>query len=86
VTTRAITIAAAAEAIWPWLVQMGQDRGGLHSYDWLENLFGLQFRNADRIVPEWQHLAVGDQIRLAPTKGGPDAGSRSPRSNRAGQS
>lgn len=73
-TTRAITIDAVPEAIWPWLVQMGQNRGGLYSYDWLENLCGLQFHNADRIVPEWQSLAVGDQIRLAPESAGPDAG------------
>jgi hypothetical protein len=53
---------------------MGQDRGGLYSYDWLESLFGLNFHNAERIVPEWQHLDVGDQIRAAPPKAGPEAG------------
>jgi hypothetical protein len=72
--TRAITIDAPPAAVWPWLVQMGQDRGGLYSYDWLENLIGLHFRNADRIVPEWQDLAVGDQIRAAPPSAGPEAG------------
>jgi hypothetical protein len=45
---------------------MGQDRGGLYSYEWLENLAGLEFRNADRIHPEWQHVAVGDIVRFAP--------------------
>ncbi len=74
VTTRAITIEAPPEAIWPWLVQMGQDRGGLYSYDWLENLFGLHFHNADHIVPEWQRLDIGDQIRAAPERAGPEAG------------
>lgn len=74
VTTRAITINASPEAIWPWLVQMGQDRGGLYSYDRLESLCGLHFHNADRIVPEWQHLDVGDQIRAAPATAGPEAG------------
>ena len=74
VTTRAITIDAAPEAIWPWLVQMGQDRAGLYSYDWLENLCGLHFHNADRIVAEWQHLDVGDQIRAAPASAGPEGG------------
>ena len=74
VTTRAITINARPEAIWPWLVQMGQDRGGLYSYDWLESLFGLHFHNADHIVAEWQHLTIGDQIRAAPEKAGPEAG------------
>ena len=73
-TTRAVTIDAPPGAVWPWLVQMGQDRGGLYSYDWLENLVGLHFRNADRIVPDWQHLEVGDQIRAAPIEAGPDAG------------
>ena len=74
VTTRAITIEAPPEEIWPWLVQMGQDRGGLYSYDWLENLCGLHFHNADRIMPEWQQLDVGDQIRAAPATAGPEAG------------
>ncbi|MGK2948676.1 MAG: hypothetical protein ACSLFP_08890 [Acidimicrobiales bacterium] len=73
-TTRAITIDAPAVAVWPWLVQMGQDRAGLYSYDWLERLVGLEFQNADRIVPEWQRLAVGDQIRSAPASAGPEAG------------
>jgi hypothetical protein len=73
-TTRAITIDAPAVVVWPWLVQMGQDRAGLYSYDWLERLMGLDFHNADRIVPEWQRLDVGDQIRAAPASAGPEAG------------
>lgn len=60
--TRAITIAAPPDDVWPWLVQMGADRGGFYSYDWLENLFGLRIHNADRIVDEWQELAVGDMV------------------------
>ena len=60
--TRAITIAAPAEKIWPWLVQMGADRGGFYSYAWMENLFGLQIRNADRIHEEWQQLTVGEPL------------------------
>lgn len=74
VTTRAVTIDAPARDVWPWLVQQGQQHGGLYSYDWLENLVGLQFHNADRIVPEWQHLEVGDQFRVAPDSSGPEAG------------
>lgn len=66
VTTRAVDIAAPAETVWPWLVQLGQNRGGFYSYDWLENLFGLHIHSADRIHPEWQHLQVGDQVRLTP--------------------
>lgn len=65
-TTEGISIDAPASAVWPWLVQMGQDRGGMYTYEKLENLVGLQHRNADRIHPEWQHLAVGDVIRLVP--------------------
>ena len=60
--TRAITIAVPAEAVWPWLVQMGADRGGFYSYAWMENLFGLQIDNADRIHDEWQQLADGDAL------------------------
>lgn len=65
-TTEAVSIDASADEVWPWLVQIGQDRGGLYSFETLENLFGLRFRNAGRIHPEWQHLAVGDVVRLAP--------------------
>lgn len=65
-TTEGIWIEAPAAAVWPWLVQIGQDRGGLYSFERLENLLGLKYRNADRIHPEWQHVAVGEQIRLAP--------------------
>jgi hypothetical protein len=65
-STRAITIAAPAEAVWPWLAQMGQHRGGLYSYTWLENLAGLGFRNAERAVPEWQRVQVGDVVPFAP--------------------
>jgi hypothetical protein len=64
--TRAITIHAPASAIWPWLVQMGQGRGGLYSYQRLENLIGCDIHNADRIMPEHQNLQVGDKVRLTP--------------------
>jgi hypothetical protein len=63
--TRAITIAAPPSAVWPWLAQMGQGRGGLYSYDWLENLAGCDIHSADRIVPEFA-LQAGDQMRLGP--------------------
>lgn len=68
-STRAITIHAPAEAVWPWLAQIGQGRGGFYSYDWLENLFGLDIHTADHILPECQTLAVGDEVRLG--KNGP---------------
>jgi hypothetical protein len=65
-TTRAVSVKAAAEKIWPWLVQLGVDRGGMYSYDWLENLCGLKVHSVDRIVEEWQDLQPGGFIRLTP--------------------
>jgi hypothetical protein len=63
--TTAITINARPEHIWPWLVQMGYQRGGLYSYDWLDRLFGFLDRpSAIRVLPEFQYLAVGDKIPL----------------------
>ena len=64
--THAITINAPAADVWPWLVQMGQNRGGFYSYTWLENLVGCHMRNANRIVPEWQNLKAGDKVWLHP--------------------
>ncbi len=63
-STRALTITAPVERVWPWLAQMGQGRGGLYSYDWLENLFGCDIHSADTVLPEHQQVAVGDTIRL----------------------
>jgi hypothetical protein len=65
-STRAITIHAPAAAIWPWLVQIGQGRGGLYSYDWLENLAGCDIHSADRVIPALQELREGDIVRLGP--------------------
>ena len=67
--TWAVTIDAPVEAVWPWLAQSGQDRGGFYSYEWLENLAGCEMRNADRIHPEWQRRVVGETIRLHPAYG-----------------
>jgi len=64
VTTRAVTVDAPAASIWPWLVQMGPGRGGAYTYDWIENLFGLNMHSADRIMPEHQHLEVGAAMPL----------------------
>jgi hypothetical protein len=58
-----ITIRAPADSVWPWLVQLGQDRGGFYSYSALERMIGDRVTNADRIHPEWQTLHVGDTIR-----------------------
>lgn len=65
-TTKGITIQARPEAIYPWLLQIGVDRGGMYSYDWLENLFGLNVHTADRIVPEYQNVQIGDFWRFTP--------------------
>ena len=70
-STRAITIQAPADAVWPWLVQLGQGRGGLYSYERLENLVGCNMRNANQIIPEHQQIAVGDKVRLVPEGRGP---------------
>jgi hypothetical protein len=59
----AITIHAPADSVWPWLVQIGQDRGGFYSYEKLERAIGARIRNVDSIHPEWQTLRVGDFVR-----------------------
>ena len=60
--TRAISIDASPADVWPWIIQIGADRGGFYSYDWLENLFGLDIRSADEIVTGWQQRTVGDLV------------------------
>jgi hypothetical protein len=62
VSTRAITIQAPPSCIWPWLLQLGQGRGGYYTYEWLENLFATEMKNADSIVPALQKVKVGDSI------------------------
>jgi len=66
VATRTVGIAAPPEAVWPWLAQLGQGRGGFYSYDALENLAGCDIHSADRVVPELQDVRVGDAVNLAP--------------------
>lgn len=71
-TTRAVTIKAPPERIWPWLVQMGFRRGGLYSYDWLDRLAGvLDAPSANEISPEFQRLAPGDTIPMGYGPGWP---------------
>ncbi len=63
VSTRAITINATPEQIWPWLVQMGEPpRAGYYSYTAIERLAGLQVVNRDVVLPEFQSLQVGDVL------------------------
>jgi hypothetical protein len=70
--THALSVAAPPEDIWPWLLQMGYRRGGLYSYDWLDRLFGyLDRASANRVLPEFQNLAVGDVIPLGRGDGFP---------------
>ena len=64
VATRVVEIDAPPSAIWPWLVQMGPGRGGAYTYDWIERRLGIDIHNSDRIIPEFQHLQVGDEIPM----------------------
>jgi hypothetical protein len=67
--TRAVTVRAAVADVWPWIAQLGQGRGGFYSYDFLDNLVGCDMHSADRIVPEWQSIDVGAEVRLHPEVG-----------------
>jgi uncharacterized protein YndB with AHSA1/START domain len=73
-STRALTIRAPVKEVWRWLVQLGQDRGGFYSYDRLENLAGADIHNVERIVPQMQHLKVGDFVPMAPAEWGVPTG------------
>ena len=69
VSTRAITIQAPAASVWPWLAQMGPSpRGGAYTYDWIENLLGLDMHSVESVLPEFQHPQVGDTINLGANK------------------
>jgi hypothetical protein len=66
--THAITIDAQPEMVWPWIMQIGQDRGGFYSYTILENMVGCEMPNVVHIFPEWQDRAVGDTVWFATPK------------------
>jgi hypothetical protein len=69
IATRAITINAPPTAVWPWIAQMGPSpRGGAYTYDWIENLLGLNMHSVDRVLPEFQHPQVGDGFGYGPNK------------------
>jgi hypothetical protein len=71
VTTHAITVAAPPERIWPWLVQMGWHRGAWYTAEWVDRvLFPANGPSANRIIPEFQQLAVGDHIPDGPPEAG----------------
>jgi hypothetical protein len=70
-TDHAVTIAAPPEAVWPWLVQMGWDRGGWYTARWVDRLlFPANRPSADRLLPELQHLEVGDFVPDGPPETG----------------
>jgi hypothetical protein len=62
--TRAVSISAPPSAIWPWLMQMGSGKGGVYTYDWIENLFGLRMHSAQEILSQFQDRKVGDVEQL----------------------
>ena len=64
VSTRAVRIEAPPEAVWPWLAQIGSGRGGLYTYDWIENLLGLHMHSVEVVLPQFQDVAVGDAQTL----------------------
>ncbi len=68
---RAITIKAAPEQIYPWIVQLDARKGGWYSYTWLEGMIGCPMENADRIHPEWQNLQVGDNVNMCKNEPAP---------------
>jgi len=72
--TRAITIHAPARAVWPWLAQLGQDRGGFYSYDILENLVGCEMPTEDVLRPEKQSWRIGDKLWMYPKEKAGGAG------------
>jgi hypothetical protein len=70
--TRAVSIHAAPEDVYPWIVQLGAEKGGMYSYSWFEtNVLQCELINADRIHEEWQNLKVGDQMKMCPGTSGP---------------
>jgi hypothetical protein len=60
-----VDIDAPASAVWPWIAQIGADRGGFYSYQWLENLAGCEIQNAETIHADWE-LVEGDALMLHP--------------------
>jgi hypothetical protein len=63
--THAITIQASPQQVWPWLMQVGQDRSGFYSYTFLENLAGCDMPKVERLVPEWKPRSVGETVWFA---------------------
>ena len=72
--TRAITIDAPVEAVWPWLAQVGQDRGGFYSFELLENLVGCEMPTRDVLRPGKQSWNLGDKLWMYPPEKAGGAG------------
>jgi hypothetical protein len=72
--TRAVTIQAPVEQVWPWLAQLGQDRGGFYSFDLLENIVGCQMPVEDVLLPEKQTWQEGDRLWMYPRERAGGAG------------
>jgi hypothetical protein len=69
--THAVTVRAPRAKVWPWLLQLGQGRGGFYSYERLENLVGCDIHNVRELRPELQDLHEGDVVRLHRSGYGP---------------
>ena len=74
VTTRAVTIDAPPERVWPWLVQMGQDRAGFYTHNWVERSLRSGIPDVHELHPEWQSLEVGALMRTNHDIGGKPMG------------
>jgi len=83
ITTRAIAISAPPSCVWPWLVQMGSGRAGCYSYDWIENLFGLDMHSAEVILPQFQNIVPGDEFPIGGRRGVMRVGLAEPEQNLA---
>jgi len=64
VANHAVTVRAAPDKIYPWILQIGADKSGMYSYTWLENLVGCKMAKDEVIRPEWQKLKEGDLMNM----------------------
>ena len=81
-----MTIRAPSNVVWPWVVQMGQDRAGFYTHNWVERLLRSGIPDAHDIHPEWQHLEAGDLMRTNRDIGGKAMGWPCSRSTPAARS
>ena len=61
--TRAVTVRKLPEEVWPWLVQIGQERAGFYSYTWLENMALADIHNVFELRPGWRKREAKDLVR-----------------------